>query len=131
MNAALGRMVLDHVTANPRDLDMCVWAANGPCGTSACIAGWALVMSGWEVAGDNVFRRPDGTEVDDGEVIAGEARTLLGLGVREFWRRAHGPDADEEDRCTVVSLFTVGNREAVDWLRELVEAAEREVRREP
>jgi len=115
VNAELGRKVLDHVTAHPGEPGVCARA---------------LVISGWEAAGGSAFRRPDGTVTDDGGVITGEALRLLGLAEGEFRRRKPGSlDGDEEDRRTVVSLFSVGGDEAREWLRELVEAAEGEARR--
>jgi hypothetical protein len=115
VNAELGRKILDHVAAHPGDPGVCERA---------------LAVSGWEAAGGSAFRRPDGTETDDGGVITGEALRLLGLSEGEFRRRKPGSlDGDEEDRRAVVSLFSVSDDEAAAWLRELVEAAEGEARR--
>jgi hypothetical protein len=118
VNGKLGRLVLDHVTDRPEDLDMAVWAVESPCGTSACVGGWALILSGeWELVADNAFRRTDRrlvitTPADIGE----EARRLLALSLDEFWR--------EDPAGDVTCLFSVSDLEAVEWLRELVEKAE-------
>ena len=124
MNGKLGRRVLDHVTANPEQLDMSVWGEVGPCGTSACLAGWALIFSGWALVDDNTFRRAsDGYETDRPTFIAEEARRVLDLTDGDFWRPAR-PEETGEGSHPSVCLFEVYDEEAVKWLRELVEKAE-------
>lgn len=116
MNAELGRLVLDHVTAHREQLNMGVWGEldSTPCGTSACLAGWTLIFSGWELVEDDTFRKlSDGYETDRPDVLADEARKLLNLSDDEFWR--------EDD---LWCLFNVRDDIAVEWLRELVEKAE-------
>jgi hypothetical protein len=49
MNVPLLRKVKKHILAEPRRLEMNNWAVNvdeeeAPCGTQACIAGWAVIL---------------------------------------------------------------------------------------
>lgn len=75
-NAELAYRVLDHINAHPESWDQNVWVAQRPeCGTAACFAGWACLLSGDQPAGI-----PDET----GEIeryIPHRAGTLLGIEV--------------------------------------------------
>lgn len=56
LNVALLRKVQKHILEEPRRLDMHYWEKNvseevSPCGTVACIAGWACLLSGMKVEG--------------------------------------------------------------------------------
>jgi hypothetical protein len=44
-NAELAYRVLDHIDAHPESWDQTQWV----CGTTACFAGWALRLSGYEL----------------------------------------------------------------------------------
>jgi hypothetical protein len=115
VNGELGRKIRDHVTTYPKQLNMTAWGEvnDDYCGTSACIAGWALIFSGWSLVEDNTFRRAsDGYETDSPVAISDEARRLLDLSDEDYWRERRG--------C----LFSVREDMAVKWLRELVEKAE-------
>ena len=113
MNAELGRKVLDYVTAHRDQFDMNVFGEHVPaCGTTACLAGWALLLSGYQITGFDLFARPDGTEVS-GETLSREAGWLLGIPAEEF-------DADGE--CPL--FYVEDDDEAIERFRALVEAAE-------
>lgn len=115
MNAKLLRAVLTQIEDHPKQFDMSVWGeTERSCGTVACLAGWALILSDWKLIDDCTFESPDGKrEVERGEDIEIEARTLLGLTIDEMW-----------DSADVAPLFALGEFEAVTRLRELVEEAE-------
>jgi hypothetical protein len=124
VNADLGRRILDHVAAHPEQLDMSLWGEEGPCGTPACLAGRALIFSGWTLVDDGTFREPGGDwETGRSATIADEARRLLRLDDGDFWRLAR-PEETGEGSHPAVCLFEVGDDEAVRWLRRLVEREE-------
>jgi len=115
-NPRLGRKVLDFVTAHRDQFDMGAWGyTSHACGTTGCLAGWAMILSGYTLAvnqssGAETFRRPDGSEVSD---EGGEAQELLGLTAGE---RDNGSGASP--------LFLMYEDEAIERFRELVEASE-------
>jgi hypothetical protein len=83
-NKELGRLVLKQAEAEPRSLDMCSWGHRDSCGTVACIAGWAMIFSGYTLPDEHdecgCYQRPDGTHVSNhGE----EGQRLLGLSNEE------------------------------------------------
>lgn len=59
-NATLAYRVLDHIDAHPEQWDQSVYLGEGDCGTTACFAGWALLLSGvemdrnWDVLADTL-----------------------------------------------------------------------------
>ena len=98
-NPKLGRAVLDVIDAEPQTLDMHSFgygttegeASEWPCGTTACLAGHALLASGYRLV-ESSFYRPNGEYVGN---EAGEAARLLGMSSQEawaFWDYANGPD---------------------------------------
>lgn len=116
MDAVLGRKVLDYVTAHRDEFDMKVFGIRGTaCGTVACLAGHAMLLSGYSLAeagGGYPFSRPDGTPVFD---EASEATRLLALTDEEYY-------GDWQEPAT---LFGPQNDDyAIGRLRSLVEAAE-------
>jgi hypothetical protein len=115
MNAALLRAVLTQVEDHPKQFDMSVWGEmERSCGTVACLAGWALILSGWKLVDDCTFESPDGKrEIYRGQDIEREAQAALDLTDDKMW-----------DGADVAPLFALGEFEAVTRLRELVEEAE-------
>lgn len=114
MDAELGRKILDHISAHPDQHHQWVWGKpDDVCGTAACIAGWALIFSGWELTGPAEFTAPDG-ETLPGWRIQDMARTLLDLDDDEFY---------DDDGATLFDAHLDGG-EARDWLVALVGAAE-------
>lgn len=126
-NPALGRAVLDYVTAHPEEHDQRYFVGSRTrfgdvvgsvphrnlCGTTACVAGHAMLRSGYTLRVgprpfyDYSFVRPDGTTVEVPEIDGAE---LLGL-----------------DPDTAGALFyTMDNDMALEFLAELVTAAESE-----
>jgi hypothetical protein len=122
-NPELARLVLKQVQAHPETFEMGVWGMREECGTVACLAGWAMVFSGYELRqvplppyarpeqpGDTwAFFRPDGTWVEEDEW---EGRHLLGLSDEEY-RDGFG-----------VELFYDDPEGALTRLQELIAASE-------
>ena len=46
LNVPLLTKVLDHITANPKEWNQRVFVREATCGTAACVAGWAVIMTG-------------------------------------------------------------------------------------
>jgi len=115
VNAPLLRAVLAHIEDNPALFDPRVWGeTDRDGGDVADIAGRALLISGWTLVEDNVFRSEDGTrELCRSEDIEREAIALLGLTEDEFW---NGTDLD--------TLFDLDREKAVTRLRELTGQAQ-------
>jgi hypothetical protein len=115
VNIELGRRVLEHVTTHRSHFDMGIWGLWDPeCGTTACLAGWAMLLSGYRVNAQEDFIRPDGSAVRPG-IEGDEAAGLLDLSYVERY-------GSDEDEC---SLFTAPDEDtAIERFRALVEAAE-------
>lgn len=41
--------VLDYIRTHPDEHDQSTWAGKGPCGTTLCFAGTAVVLAGYEI----------------------------------------------------------------------------------
>lgn len=112
LNIPLARKVLEHIEAHPEEHAQAHFASKNECGTTACIAGHALLLSGaYRI--DNF----DGDEFDFFEASTGKlvlpsdtAQGLLGL--------TH--DQREE------LFFALQDKdEALEYLRNLITDAER------
>lgn len=93
MNAALAYAVLDQITAHPQTWDQSFWITETDCGTAACFAGWACLLSGDRPSHEQgvlelgrsrmLFRHIDFVEVD-GSILPNPVRyraaDLLGIG---------------------------------------------------
>jgi len=111
-NAALGRKILDKFDQGYGE--MMYWGQPGApneCGTAACLGGWAMILSGYTLAGPDCYRRPDGTTVPGS--YADEAQMLLGMTTGEA-------QAGNEDGISVWFDFEDGP----DRFRKLVEESE-------
>lgn len=118
-NLPLLRKVLDHIDAHPEEWDQSEYgkvSRVSSCGTAFCIAGHALVMSGYETKesitypGSLDFFTPDGVLTDP----ADEGMRVLGL------------TADEAD--DIGGLFSAGNtRWRVQRIAEQIAARAGEV----
>jgi hypothetical protein len=99
-NVELLTRVRDLIREDPSKLDMSDWAR--PCGTTACIAGWAVQLAGDKLEfGDHqvVSRAQDGTLCD----VDTRAADLLGLNEYE-----------------VNALFYCENEDAIPYLTDLI-----------
>jgi hypothetical protein len=81
VNAEEIRLIVKEFEANPNMWDQAHWAGSfehwidGPaCGTTGCLAGWAVMRAGYEVAGG--FAYSEGHAVG---TVPGVAQRLLGL----------------------------------------------------
>ena len=83
--------VMAYICEHPEEWDQREWYSQGVCGTTACFAGHAMLLSGYSIIAEpvrcrlpgaclehveNRFVRPDGTLVSFNDL---EAATLLGL----------------------------------------------------
>jgi hypothetical protein len=75
-NPELGRKVLNVADLEPESFSMGTWGERTVCGTVACLAGHALLQSGYRLHRSGEFTRPDGTHVYS---MSGEAERLLGM----------------------------------------------------
>lgn len=90
-NAELAWRALDAAKANPDHFDMNLWAATpdqsgsvglddlqgSQCGTTACLAGWVVAVSGYRATRGGVVLNGDGTEWHYD--LQSFAATLLGI----------------------------------------------------
>jgi hypothetical protein len=68
---------LRRIEARPELFDMLTFGEKrGECGTVACFAGHAMLVSGYALSASDLYYRPDGSYVDD---IESEAADLLGF----------------------------------------------------
>jgi hypothetical protein len=127
MNTGLARAVLDHLDAHPEAHNQYRWGFRGECGTTACIAGWALILSGYEPGryenlawdGSIPFIAPDGTRLIFDQ-IGWQARQLLDLSDAEF-------EYSREDDEFGDLFAPMPEAEAIARLREITEKAEAEL----
>jgi len=85
-NAALAWRVLDHIDANPDQWDQEVWISRSPgCGTAACFAGWACLLSGDQPEFDTKFDSEADVVYANGDValVQFRAQKLLGVTASE------------------------------------------------
>lgn len=118
MNTELGREILGVHDARPQQLKMSTWGREGLCGTVACIAGWALLLSGWELEDDLVIQfRKGGRTLLFSDEVREEARRLLDLSDAEYER-------EYNDERGITLFDNQPTHHAIAWLREITEAAE-------
>lgn len=76
-NTDLMLRIREQITSEPKTHDQSAWAARTECGTTYCIAGWAVVLSGQELDWDGADLATPFTA--DDRYIPQVARELLGL----------------------------------------------------
>lgn len=110
MNIELMTKVRDHVVAHPEQHDQSMWAVKTECGTTACAAGWTLLLGNPEVA----------REYADEEVFtfAGVVRRLYGRSVVGAAVDLLGIDMSQADMLFVQAVTREG---AVAVMNELIE----------
>lgn len=112
LNIPLARKVIEHIESHPEEHDQSRFVAKTRCGTTACIAGHALLLSGeydlhpMQVGDVDDFRRVDGT---DDFVIASDAGQVV-LGLTDHQRDVLFYNLQDEN-------------DALDYLRGLLAAA--------
>ncbi len=123
-NAELAYKVLDHIDARPELWRQGIWLGESECGTTACFAGWAVMLSGCEVdvAGEEVLTGPaeligrhvgsaaevllgiedlDGDSPDPFDAIL--TRAELGRAVAEIFGPRPVTDAHRDDACRAIA----------------------------
>lgn len=110
-NLELAKLVLKQIDNEPSSFDMRTWGEKSGCGTTACIAGWAMIFSGYQIK-NSEYISPDNDYIASYE---DEGRKLLGLTGEEF----STPEGD---------LFYLPGATALRNLRRLI--ANEEARRE-
>jgi hypothetical protein len=99
-NAELAYRVLDYIDAHPDTWDQTQWIRQTDCGTAACFAGWACLLSGYEPAwfgsslADWVHPSGDDSNTYDVEICAAE---LLGLPYEDQNEALHARLFDESN----------------------------------
>ncbi len=66
--------VIDYIREHPEEWNQDVWGFKAPCGTEACFAGHALLLSGYTF--EHGFRDPEGCSIWG---VPDTARELLGV----------------------------------------------------
>ena len=74
-NTELLEKVMTFINDNPRQHDQEVWGYTNECGTTACFAGWAGLMTGLEIGRGFEWRDKRGQRVD----VFKHATKVLGL----------------------------------------------------
>ena len=111
-NTDLMLRIREQITSEPKTHDQSAWAARTECGTTYCIAGWAVVLSGQEL--DWSHRGSSTAWTADDRHISWVARELLGL-----------------DDAAGDMLFHCNNDAALDRLDQLIEAGKNGTRVPP
>jgi len=108
-NAELAYAVLDHIDAHPEQWDQERWwrsadmAPGTACGTAGCFAGWAVALSGGQIArGEHTAdaRVASGLAAWAGAYVPVAAAALLGLSME---------DPHSEDEAENLELFDQDN----------------------
>jgi hypothetical protein len=119
-NAALAYRVLDHIDAHPEQWRQNWWFTQRDCGTAACFAGWACVLSGDqprvtdadEVGEFSTVIRPDGALAN----VEDRAEALLGLDGDKAGALFYASNTRADLDLLVIEIF--GPR-PVDWDKPL------------
>lgn len=99
-NAALAYQVLDHIDAHPERWRQSVYIFTADCGTVACFAGWACLLSGEEPDYEDLPQAPT-ARLQGGESVPDRAQELLGAS--RYLSDVTNDSDDERD------LFLEGN----------------------
>lgn len=115
LNIPLAREVLEHLEAHPEEHDQAAFARENECGTTLCIAGHSLLLSGQY----GLTQHADGLhEFDFIDKADRQVVTLPSLIAQGLL----GLSFHEQDRL----FFQLQNEgEALNYLRELIEDAEK------
>jgi len=102
-NAELAYQVLDHILAHPEMHDQGDWFRRTECGTVACFAGWATLLSGLSFAPGSIIveHAPDHLLRLREMSVGRAAARLLGLPDPHWTATEDGNEADD--------LFHPGN----------------------
>jgi hypothetical protein len=73
--------VMDFIDKNPDRHYQGVWGLKNQCGTTACFAGWTVLMNGGSIQSANIFLDKDGKPIDS---VGRYAAEILGLNDRDL-----------------------------------------------
>lgn len=124
-NIELLTRVRDYIAVNPQSLDMDIWAtlkdvvefkdgqAKVSCGTTACIAGWAVQLAGDKLLVEEpCYPFNEGTVFDIDQCVAKNGRVTH---IDDRAQKLLGLTGIEAD-----ILFTCDNDEAIEYLDKLI-----------
>lgn len=109
LNLHLLTRVRDHIRAHPEQHDQFYWVRKSECGTTGCIAGWAVLLNGDALepgkhfSGEHDVSTMDYALMDNRDTISHFAQQLLGL---SYSQREQ--------------LFLSDNKEALEYLDDLI-----------
>lgn len=109
VNTPLLRKVLNFVTDHPDEWNQGVWAVRSACGTTACIAGHTVLMTGHEVEWGPSLVHDVEHDVEKAVAVLGEPWTPVQT-IREVATRELGLTEDQ-----AYLLFNAGNTLADLW----------------
>ena len=120
VNKELFQKIHVQITAMPKSLDMNDWGRKSECGTTMCVAGWAVALSheptdlDWTVSGYGLPDRLTGVYTRSGwesgwESIANRAEELLGLDEDTAYELFHHSTDDEARE--IVEEYASGTRD--------------------
>jgi hypothetical protein len=128
MNVELLQRVKQHILEEPRRLDMDDWAHTSneaPCGTQACIAGWACVLTGKATLnprGYYTFGDPLSDSYVSPSRVGGQA---LGLTPDEADRLFYAYGAEEEEDYGWPNEYRLRYERATDAKEKAIATADR------
>lgn len=115
LNLALLEKVRDKIAAVPKAYDQTQWADSSddaPCGTVACIAGWAAILSG--------AMTPEEARTQTGHGVYYTARDALRLTRKEAETLFSGRMSGWPYRYRLVALLWDDSRAAVRYLNRII-----------
>lgn len=98
-NAELAYRVLDHIDSHPEQWNQGLYIGKAECGTVACFAGWAVLLSGNEPTFDESYVAHNGVRVTQDCIVDGWAQNVSHR-AQELLRAdrwVHEGEADEAD----------------------------------
>jgi hypothetical protein len=117
-NAELAYAVLDHIDAHPEQWRQGWWLTKLDCGTAACFAGWACILSGDKPVLDDPDEDGDEIEFSLVELVDGSkahieerAAQLLGIGPDRAYNLFSADNSRKDLDGKVATIF--GPRPAV------------------
>lgn len=105
-NTDLMIQVRDHVIEHPETHVQNVWVSRNECGTTACIAGWAVQLAGIQLGQTDAFGET--FEAADGRTVRTHATDLLGLTYREAGHLFGGGHAESEALAVLEAMIEAG-----------------------
>lgn len=116
--------VVDYIRKHPDEWNQAVWGYRESCGTQACFAGTALLLSGYEISENGGFVNPDGDKVWS---VPNEAQMLLGITEPQRWLLFFALSEEQGQAALeyVVAEIKAGRAETKDDIRVIGDELER------